>query len=943
MKDDYMLKDSDFRTFTQRMDEFSRMVHRLVLKKYDHVASVFDAEKLVGFTLAEVKARLMKIVTDHTSKMNVNIHSITPDMLDTFSKDLIEKYVNELLETNDGIPLSFYDVQNFLPFPATTTFENITQIEPYVSTVMHIEDDGDLSILMNGTNGKVLGVFYGRMPNANGGWTREASPTTLRYLPPRLNEKIVPLTIQGGNSSVVMGYSGAVDSSVPEGWWVCLTGGTLDFSKHVASLIPFSVMRKFDDIHPVIVGTDVYFLMYISVAEIEVWSTSIASIQAGTANPVRVTGWKNRFSASEVVTDDNILFTRRGETLWTQAGKSFTAHAQGWGRSTCLSETKLNGITDVRILRNIQCTPEDSLVGHPVFLATVDFTINPGKNLDFTKYNGVKPVINYVNLSMTAEQKGAFEGKIPFQDILPSQGHNTIFYGRQRGFCLFSRGVDGVMVLYSVDYEAKDREAVKNGANLFRNRAHVPLVRGLQTPVGTNISVVSVTSDRMLVSSTAGVSEFGYNPAGRIEMIGLGNRKIEGFPLNIDRISRPDLRNAFLTSVSEVNVPQGKTLAHNMSFSSKPSLIPTSPSSLLAASRPESTWNDGIQNSITNALRSLVSASYPNLKDLIWTIVKPQICGLPPFVHFSFLVGTTEARLVLYNGIVSVTLGGTNLSITSATLVAASVRYSPAVTDEVIRSIDPNARQYTDSIAIRETSDGYVVALSVGGIYHIGNTISSYDIWTYKGGSFNNVDTGSHGYPGTLSFYNHLTNGLQYVTSSPLDASAASIDAGTKAVGRIISTTTTATNPIDINIKNTKPTDLVIATSELPTEWVLYFPEEVDAMMDGIYKKVDRYSYKLNPTTDKWKVFHVWLKNHNGKFIYVIDKTEYDLNLMPLSLNRENHLYLGYFTTNGFGVKSIRLDKAISIGGYRLSEWASGKSIPVSAGFPQENTKLNWV
>lgn len=67
----------NLRELSRRIAAFSRTVYAAHLKRFEHVAEVYDTEKLQGVTLGELHDEFLGQVKTHLDTVNVNVHRTT--------------------------------------------------------------------------------------------------------------------------------------------------------------------------------------------------------------------------------------------------------------------------------------------------------------------------------------------------------------------------------------------------------------------------------------------------------------------------------------------------------------------------------------------------------------------------------------------------------------------------------------------------------------------------------------------------------------------------------------------------------------------------------------------------------------------------------------------------------------------------------------------------
>lgn len=932
----------DIEEFSTELSSFSNTLYAAILKKWEHVAESYDSERLQGLNLAQVKSRLMAIVTAHTSKLNVNIHKIKPEDLDAFSDTVLRQMVDELLDQNTNLPYSFWGRQNFLPPPASAIFASSTYETAYGATGMCLEDNGDLSVLRNGTDGNTRGVFYSVIEGAHIQTLPVLKATNVRYDPVALKPVLTSLVVYASNSTII-GKTSSSDASGITGWFLGLTNGTFSSNEHNLVAVPFSVIPDSRHAFCVVYKSTFLVFTWVGTCEWAVYQTSISSIISGNVNFTRKLGWKIKLANNTLVDSDTFKHAVNFNDLINYTGKEVSSGNHSYHSIFC--ETRADGTVDIRLRHRIQFGPLDGLSGHPGDIAQFDVHLTDSQIIDSSSLLSNRPTVDYTNLTISIEKKGIFRLSSP----MGIHGHQYLaeYYSRSKHFCIRLNATTNGISSTIVEFDRASRSQYMQDYSGVVRSTGVSVQVNYPTSVGSGIILFCLNPNRAVLHSLhtpqLGIASCNIQTGNVLNYTGISEHTVKGFQLNTDRVKIDLPRSVFNKSVSEVNAINGTMLTHSFSLSGGdligdgPELENMSHSNLLNYGVASHTVSAAVKNKITSDLKNYIRQSHPLLHQLNWKLVIPStLVNVGPFILVDFVVGDVDRKRSLYSGMLLATTSISAGAINSVSLNTATFAAGYSVHNTALGF----GSTPVGMVAIRSCSDGVLVS-AVSPTMGSGHSNSFTTLRSYRvvGTSITHLFGATWGSPWTVSLFNHPTLGLYLTGNSPLGM----IDAGTKAIGRLYATT--SSNPANVYIPSPTflPTDRMIISSEVPDKWTVYFSDEVECMIDGVYGSISPLIYSLNPVTDFWKVYHVWLKLEGSTFKYVFERTEYDLNLSNINTDRSKSIYLGYFSTDRNGIRSIVLEKSIAIGGYRVSEWKAGKSIPVSDSFPMDLDKLNWV
>lgn len=951
----------DIEEFGVELDSFSHKLYAVVLKNWEHVSESFDSDKLEGMDLSQVKARLMKIVTDHTSQMNVNVHDLTPADLDTLSKQVVSNMIDELTDFKSDTPYSFWDRQNFLPPQVTSTFASGVYEPQFANSGMCLEDNGDLSILRNGTDGTVKGVFYSLIRDAVKTVAPVMDNTNVRYQPASL-EPHVPIHIHYASKDTIIGKYGSIQTGRVDGFFVGLTYGTLDQTLHDVVKIPFTSIGDTIQIFAIPYKTKVMVFRAIELGEWEVYDITMANIRNGVPTVTRNNGWRVKLANGSFLSTDVFKHAVKYGDLHKFTGNDFRLTSvggqgpapgysvtAGLGDVIVTYDTNVDGTVDIRLRYRMDFRSFDGLAGKVYAPAAIDVKISDDKIIDSQYILSNIPVVNYGSGKITFERKGIYGFAHPYEKGVHSRISEYI--GRDRHYSVSYEAETNKVVAFIFTFDPSKRAEYKKDYTSLKRQMTVSCIPNFPTGIETSMSVTSVTPTQILVETgevnDRKVVQCRIDTANEVQFNGISGIQVNGFKLNLDRVPSTVDVPTFRKIVSQTTSTSSTILAHTFSIAGGIPLLKyedevkgVSHSPVLSSSRTAVTFSEVLYNKITTDITALLKTKIANLGEVVWELVVPtSAVAVTPFITFELVSGTGSRTKAHQNGIIGVTVSISGNILTGVTLTTATLLLSPA-TSAMYQYI----RERTSTVtAIRTCSDGTMIYTTSVCMTATNNAGYHTGVFSYRftGGKFTIGIRRLHSRLDNFGAMNHPSLGLYTVHNSPRPAT---IDGGTKAIGRRYVTTSSNVTPVVPGITNSLlPTDKVIISSAVPDTWSVYISDDIECMINGQYGIVPKTSFELHPTNDAWKVFHVWLKLVGTTFSYEVERTDYKLNVTNAGTNRDNALYLGYFSTDRLGVNSISMEKSIAVGGYRLSEWKAGKSIPVSTDFPMDLDKLNWV
>lgn len=178
------------------------------------------------------------------------------------------------------LPISQFGNANFIPPSIDGSFEGFGGITE--TAAMCLEDDGSITFLWNRMDGRVTGLYYSVMTNAEDYTKTLLTYTGFKYEHPRFNVDgaSVDRIAQGSGDEVIL-----VGDSTKNLYYLGVTNGSLDPAKHVYSKV---------DLQPIVAAifsidvTPKYLFPFLSIALMGEWIYLIQSSTAGTPVPAGI-------------------------------------------------------------------------------------------------------------------------------------------------------------------------------------------------------------------------------------------------------------------------------------------------------------------------------------------------------------------------------------------------------------------------------------------------------------------------------------------------------------------------------------------------------------------------------------------------------------------------------------------------------------------------------
>lgn len=256
-----------------KVNEYFGLVKTRLTEKAPVVAHAVNALKLNGSALADMVATAVGYSTAHVARRD-NPHGVTAEQTGSYTTADFNTLIAQQV-TSGIVPISRYGTLSYLPAGVSGSFDGATTVKSTAAGgfnndeqfSMQLEDNGTLSFLRNGTDGSMMGVYYGYVLNAA---TSFSSPTKITATNRRYEPLFTPagqnvaFLMQGGQAALAGRFQDS--AGVFQGCFIALTNGTLDHTAHIAVHLPAEWSVKLER-SEIVRGKDDVYIIYNHFAE----------------------------------------------------------------------------------------------------------------------------------------------------------------------------------------------------------------------------------------------------------------------------------------------------------------------------------------------------------------------------------------------------------------------------------------------------------------------------------------------------------------------------------------------------------------------------------------------------------------------------------------------------------------------------------------------------
>ncbi len=969
-------KEEELEVLSEKIDEFSHTLYAAQLKKFDHVSEVYDTEKLSGVSLEELKTILRNKVLDHINKKNVNVHNVTPELLETLSREVVTDINDATLDKNNDLPLSFYGDRTYLPAPFLPNYYHIGHNASRPTSVHLIEDDDTWVGLTNTTDGSHAGVSWVYAKNVSVTYGQNVVRTSSSFRPHYIKDDETSLYVVGDSTAFVLccSYiSGEVN--VPGRMYLVLTNGTLNPDGHDVVEITgkFDINGTSKLLSTCVYGEKLYLFTNVSpLLSYEVHSVLISGIKNKNVTFVKETGWNNIRPGLGNSTNDTIVVASSTDELYRTSGKDMTHHMPHTAGSHFTIESNVPGIFYL-------VTQGYSLYGAVDGIAqwtSQNYYIVTKVNLGDKQvnhpniYGSNRPLINYQGSVITIEEKGLYKDSNKPKSMYDTRVSHTkisnIYLSPRRRYVrLHSHGFRPEETYITVSKFSEGdtvSDIVECNVNYDRSATSI-IPHSNPTELSAPIGIVNALGDKALLVSSLSMNSPAILckiPDDRMDYVysslTVGSRL--GIPPNLDRSS---IGFSLPKVISEVKSDKSQ-LTHGCYDEF---YVTNGSYTVLNFNRFHSINNSGVLTATGGGYREH-SFNYDRnqLVDQIITNAKTTVSHPKINTVSSNDIGVTlvvSKHIGLDKSIVTATIPVDNATITGRRdAIVLIYRCTVTMSGDVVTAVvlDTSSKVYqlrdvpflymstvTSSTSIRQMANGELVIATHSSHYtYIGNnSIPGFMLKMDTSNKLHKIDYSPTNYNDEtglpLNYINFPNKGLYYGTGGVV--TGVNLDNAMKmAAVKVCDYVTPSSFSYSSAASkiNSGNGSVVILSVEAVDTWSLYFTQDVPCMINGQYGILPKTSFSLNPETDDWGEWNLWIHKDGNQFKYKLIKES-------TSQPDNNHLFIGYVHTKGkaHGVFNAVVEKSIAINGYRISRWEAGKSIPISEGPVNTSKHLNWV
>jgi hypothetical protein len=898
----------------------------------------------------------------------------------------LEGYSSNLVHQGN-LPVTRFGNLNFLQPGIIGSFEGASMVEAEDHYAMNVENDGTLIRLRPGTNGESIALYYDYATNVHRNInTFTMTNTNNKYTPASLDQAYVPARLfdcQGDVIAGIMYNKSALPATSDYKYWVALTNGTLDSTKHNCAQISNAYFTMDDGSTQefrtawtqfCMVGTRIYiihqnpnvattmeaggsisqnalpqfYLGYINVADI---------VAGGSVTVTQITGWSTTFlgqtrtAARSIKICDQVVGRSSQHVLVRyDGGQYIKAQYRSWpggygklvantdGTLTMLVDFTINadgrnnsniGMYAIRFIVNVTAKTvrsPDNMVPFTVVddtSSTLKFSNNKnGSNLNMFNLRGV---------NATGE---ALSGDYHGSRLITKKGYSIVTHRQQASNLGLNVHIQQIPNFVDIDTYWRNPAGYANVLyrSLVDDTSYGSEAKGnLRCPIlfpnnRVGFYTLDNTGTHMVSQPLNGNGDFTY------KLIGLGT--VQGYQPSNDRV-KAVTRYPAREIITEIN--GSSVVTHCRSISDDAPTGAADIDYLLNTSGAISTDVTYLRAQAQRVLNQL-GITATKFRCILFV---PTDTGMSLMLK---IVGFTPAQA---NGITntitaicSVTYGGSrNGVLTGWTANVDDIISKP----ESVGTTDISRILTTFGLLTYKVGGEYIIAM--GGFYCpytvgpannlplvylkmtngriSGNAANQYFVAPY-------VDLLSNtpfALPGK-GFYVTYSDGNYTVPVTP-DAAAA--------VGPCAIVLAAQGENFDTIRQWTIPgnSTLILISQTVEQGWILYFAEPIPIILGGReytipITSVDLRTVKANPASTTFYVY-----------IEVVDATTAKYTISATELTAlTTRMFVGTVVTNTSQINTINITKRSGINKYQISATKAGSSIPVSTGLPQQ--KGNW-
>lgn len=925
------------------------------------------ADTLGGQTIAQVRTQLDASLAAHTANLNLP-HGETAASIGIPTKAVVDAQMAKLVPSG-VLPISRFGSLNYLPVGVGGSYESGTHIgsASYMRVPIHMEQDGTLVYLRNGTDGSTQGVFYSYLQNAKTADIRTTVLSNKKYRPPFIPVDMEVKRVYLGNGGVLIGEAHRTSDLGGLQVFVALCNDTFDDSKHTGSLIPLSVINPainsdHQSWEPILIAGTIYLIKAINglygpssgeaECSLSVKTLLASEVAAGTVTTLpTITGWNVVGPKQTRNNHPNILLSAKVASTNPADDAMFYYPATGvvinnwWpsygaGSLTNSQVDKATGKIRTIVAGLIRLSPSATLgispgIGFSLVIdpiaktAVLDTEYAGGCIFDF---NAARNGVTFSNTAYSIGVEPQYNPSLSYSGkniVMTNDGYvicmgissvteqiNQLRRARLTGFTTPFNYIPGQnkgsSTISSTAIAAAGPTPFMNG---YRAINLLPNGYIMAKSKGTGVNWVRARARYALpgeepnftYKSISGADLKGYSPKSDRKLISEIPGAVETSALltEMNATAVTACRGAVLTTA----IPS-RQLDFNDAMVPTGSILSVVPATLAAA-----------------GVAAYAAAGYPGTAKNIFVQLNVPLNPLarPILTIWALQPDGTQCAAVFLATVTNRT-GGVG-AVTVGTLIG-----------KATSGVTTNAAFGSTSI---EMVGGSTITEMEGGFAY---TVCGFGLWALSGGSqlnawkfFLNNDGTVEGFANNQ--YTPDYNAAHYFAMPGLGIGTIRVDVPDSDFSTKLQFASVGKDKAAVvNWKTiTRDDKIVILAQQAPVGWNVYFTDPTPLFMAGNpytlgVSSVDLMDITPNPANKK---FYIYVQLVLGVPRYVIRETEVN--------DSETTMYVGYITTGPIAITAIVVDKVDRIGTFRISNTPIGSAIPTSSGHPADIGKLTWT
>lgn len=862
--------------------------------------------------------------------------------LDTYTE-------SEIQERLSVIPLSRYGSTNYLPAGAAGSFEGSVSSVSFRMRSLLLEDNGDLIMLRNGTNGSTRNIYYSYLSNALTTTNMNGFVSTNKiYNPAYFNNQYTGLYTINSDSNVVIG---AVERKTDKTqfFFLSVTNNTMNDAMHTGIIFPIATF-DYGIRYAMMGNNNIYvFTSNNSNNRLKMYmhSISIQDVVNQVSNPVftQITGWTSTSfygdvysgaDADGIIICNNIISSNAANKPYMlYPSSAVSAFAISGVPDFYAAQDKVTGQIRAKIVFDSWCSSYTTNVRpHSKF----NYIINLNdKTAKLESNNLTTPLVVTDNSgsysisgwAVTWEQIYAYYVNTYLTYyILP----NGTSFAVQTGN---TASESNVINRLSMPTQTSIFDALKVQNN-YTITGRGTITSAFASAIGSALVGLEFLPNNF--TRLYSFDDFGYMRNVRSEYIPPANYNYKsvsqgnlmGFAPSIDR-SYLNFGVNERCFISTINLSGTVTTNGGILTESRLSTALSYDSS----ANPIGSSTISTSLSVLNNFKSAQLAGVPNLNSYTPRIALyvPQQSNIPVFAIIQATQNNNEAYVKVVEVSVNTRVG-----------VISTINFSRTVFETgsgIIGAITATPVEFPShaiGLTIYEGTDFYFI----GGMFpYLTSVVGNANGWLFTAKVMkSSPQIATFRYFGRWYPY---TVGLDYPIAIPgygfgiLNGTLQSYDAYTRFIFSPYGTTSA---DYDAWVQKPSPNSFIVVSQDVQEGFILYFTEETPVILSGKSFKlpittIDLRTIKSNPANS---TFYVYVKMDEGLVKYHITEEV----ISESGTSAYNTFWIGTVTTNNNQIQTVDIKKRARLDVFGSSLEAAGSSFPVSYGLPSQPGSIHW-